>query len=136
MVAALAIISLVYPSKIHGDESVAVNIQQILFESLSDTSDKQMIKEAIVFIASKYGVDKSSMIATIECESGFNNTAIGKAGERGLAQFMPATWEYWNKERGTYLEIHRIQNQLDMMAWAFEKGYQRHWTCWKLLTMR
>jgi len=73
----------------------------------------------------------------IICESGGNhydsNGEIlrGKAGEWGLCQFKQKTWDMFNKERGTNLDIESKEDQLDMINWAFEKGYQYHWTCAK-----
>lgn len=112
--------------------SNAVNIPNTPLDVLTDNSDKETIIGAISYVAKKYLIDDRPLIKTLECESGFNNEAIGKAGEIGIAQFMPGTWEMWNKERGLTLEIHRVQNQLDMAAWAFKQGYQKHWTCWKM----
>ena len=68
----------------------------------------------------------------IQCESGWDNSKIGKAGEVGLAQFMPATWKMFNEIRGTNLDIYNEKDQIEMIGWAFENGYQNHWTCWKL----
>jgi hypothetical protein len=133
-VAALAIIGIFYPKNIKSDASKAVNIQQDQLSSLTDTSSPGQIKEAIVSIAENmdYGNYKI-LFDVIQCESGFDNTAIGLAGEIGMAQFMPSTWDLWNKQRGTNLEIHRIQNQINMMVWAFKNGLERHWTCYRML---
>jgi len=123
-------IGLTIPSTIHSGYSEALHNP---LSSLSETSSKDEIIVAIRYIAIKYGVSDLELIKTLQCESGFNNEAIGKAGEIGIAQFMPTTWEQWNKQRNTTLEIHRISNQIEMAAWAFEKGYQRAWTCWRTL---
>jgi len=75
---------------------------------------------------------------TIQCESGWthyykNGKVIrGKAGEYGIAQFKVGTWNLFNQERGTNLDIMSREDQLDMIMWAFNKGekYRRHWTCY------
>lgn len=34
-----------------------------------------------------------TLAAVVTCESGWNSFAVGQAGELGLAQIMPSTWE-------------------------------------------
>lgn len=72
----------------------------------------------------------------IECESGWtheiNGEIIrGKAGEYGIAQFMEATWNDFNEERGTDLDITNRAQQLNMVEWAFQNNKQQHWSCYK-----
>lgn len=43
--------------------------------------------------ARRYGIDPAVAVAQIRRESSFNPNANGKAGEKGLAQFMAGTWE-------------------------------------------
>ena len=74
------------------------------------------------------------MIKIIQCESSFNSNAVGLAGEIGLAQFMPKTWELFNKERGTDFDIKNDLDQINMLAWGLENGKGKHWTCYRLLT--
>jgi len=77
----------------------------------------------------------------IQCESGGRqydsngNLIIGKAGEIGICQFKQKTWDMFNKERGTNLDIMSREDQLEMIVWAFNKGeeYKRHWTCYQKL---
>ncbi len=69
----------------------------------------------------------------VECESGFNAEARGKAGEIGLFQYMPKTWIYFNQLRGTNLDIYSPEDQLSMTLWAWSKNYQEHWTCYKII---
>lgn len=67
----------------------------------------------------------------VNCESGWDNLARGQAGEIGLAQFMPATWEMFNEMRKTNLDIFNPQDQVDMVIFAFEKEkYKKLWTCY------
>jgi hypothetical protein len=53
----------------------------------------------------------------------------GKAGELGIAQFKPETWEYFNNLRGTDLDIMSESDQLNMLRWGLETGRGNHWTC-------
>lgn len=70
----------------------------------------------------------------INCESGWNQSARGEAGEIGIAQFMPSTWKRFNELRGTNSDIYNAIDQLDMIQWAFKNGYASHWTCWRQLS--
>ncbi len=87
-------------------------------------------------------VDKDDIMLVqdiIECESNgihYNSNGTvkrGKAGEYGIAQFMPATWNLFNKIRGTNLDITNEQDQLDMLFWALETNRGFNWTCWRKL---
>lgn len=78
--------------------------------------------------------DNDIINQVITCESNWNQNAVGLAGEIGIAQFMPSTWTIWNKQRGLDLDIYNAEHQLDMIDWAFEKGYNCHWTCFAKIT--
>lgn len=83
-------------------------------------------------------VDHPEIRAVIECESGTRQyrddgtLMTGAAGEIGIAQFMPSTWATMNKARGVNLDIHNALAQINMMDWAFGRGYASHWTCYNL----
>ena len=90
-----------------------------------------------VVLASFAGKNDILLVSDIlECESGVNHynkdgtIKRGKAGEYGIAQFMPKTWAWLNKIRGTNLDIYNEAHQLDLFVWAIKNGYQNHWTCW------
>jgi len=86
---------------------------------------------------------------TIEDESNWNHldkngdVIRGKAGEWGIAQFKLGTWNLFNEERRfeaekrgeeyVYLDILDREDQLTMIVWAFNKGYQCHWTGYRKL---
>lgn len=83
----------------------------------------------------------------IYCESGGkqfkdNGEVLrGQAGEYGIGQFMPSTWEWFNeirykKDSSQYLDILVARDQIDMLSWAFDNGYESHWTCYRIVTMR
>lgn len=70
------------------------------------------------------------------CESGGkqynqNGTLVrGKYGEIGIAQFKIATWNLFNKMRGTNLDIAKEEDQISMIMWAFQNGLKFHWVCY------
>jgi soluble lytic murein transglycosylase-like protein len=63
----------------------------------SDRREKAMttdeIKALVIQTANQYGINSNIALVQIQRESGFNPNAVGSSGERGLAQFMPGTWE-------------------------------------------
>lgn len=69
----------------------------------------------------------------VACESEWDNSARGKAGEVGLAQFMPSTWDWMSQTARFYGDIYSEKDQLTLMVWAFNHGYASHWTCYRLL---
>lgn len=82
-------------------------------------------------------VDNPEIKPVIECESGTKqyeedgSLRMGKAGEVGIAQFLPSTWDWMNGLRKTNLDIRNPLAQINMMDWAFTNGYASHWTCYK-----
>ena len=76
---------------------------------------------------------------TLTCES---NWIGGKWGDLdlqypvyGVAQFQNRTFNWMKKEAGwDWMEWKNDEHQLQLMEWAFEQGYQEHWSCWKVLT--
>lgn len=87
----------------------------------------------IVAPPQKFIIYNTLIEEVIECESGWDNSARGLAGEIGLCQFMPATWEYFNELRGTDLDIYNEDHQLEMIDYAFKNNLENHWTCYRLL---
>lgn len=126
-----------------GNAAIAPTIDDNLGGGISDSTQTSFyqphsassndLKAHLSQLSIQYGVNYSELLAVINCESGFDNSARGKAGEIGLAQFMPATWEFFNKLRGTKLDITNPYDQISMIVWSFSEGLQNHWTCYKLI---
>ncbi len=82
-------------------------------------------------------VEHPQIVRVMECESGLQQfdskggLLTGKAGEIGIAQFKPDTWKMMNEMRGTNLDITNPIAQVNMIDWAFGKGLQDHWSCYK-----
>ena len=81
----------------------------------------------------EYRVYGSLVSDIVECESGGKQTARGKAGEIGIAQFMPATFEWMKGLANFEGSIDNKEDQLYLLNWALENGYKGHWSCVKLL---
>lgn len=68
----------------------------------------------------------------IWCESNGDNSKVGKAGEIGIAQFMPETFKLFSKMAGKeWLDIYSEEDQRYLLEWAIKNGYIHHWTCAK-----
>ena len=77
----------------------------------------------------------SSLVeAVIQCESGGDNTKVGKAGEIGLCQFKKQTWDWMCGLADFKGDIYNEEDQKWLIKWAFENGLEKHWTCFKKLT--
>lgn len=130
-------VGILYPLTIHSEGDAKQNYPTP-YESLSDNSTTEQIKEALVFTFETYGINEgeySLLLSVIQCESGFSFSAIGDNGLAiSLAQFHKPTFDMFNKIRGTDLDIYSAQGQVDMYAWAMANGYENHWSCWKKLS--
>jgi soluble lytic murein transglycosylase-like protein len=64
-------------------------------------------------------IDWLLLKAQVKQESRFNPKAVSKAGAKGLAQFMPATWNEWGKGDVFNPEA-SISAQARYMAWLIK----------------
>jgi len=70
----------------------------------------------------------------VECESNWDNSARGLAGEIGLAQFLPETFEWLCKLSGMDLDIYEPQDQLKLLDWSLRHNRGYLWTCYRKIT--
>ncbi len=85
-------------------------------------ADAQEIAYTILRLSNKYQVDHHQIAAQAEVESSYNVNAIGRLGERGLLQVMPATF----KEHGQG-DINDWFNSADAGV-AYIAWLQRHYS--------
>ena len=90
-------------------------------------------KALISYYAKKYKVSEKDMLIVAKCESGINqNVRDGDNGlARGIFQYHQPTWIQFSKQIGKEMDRNFVQDQVDLTAWVFSKGYQHHWTCFK-----
>lgn len=86
-------------------------------------------REFAISEAHRRGIDEEAFIKTLECESGFDPTAIGDHGKSfGIAQiFLPAHSEITRRQ---------AQDGYFSISWAalqFSLNKQSMWSCWRQL---
>ena len=55
----------------------------------------------------------------------------GNAGEKGMFQYMPETWEMFNRDYDLNLDINKPVDQMIMTSIALEDGMGYHWTTYE-----
>ena len=74
----------------------------------------------------------------IECESGGKHEGVwGKANEYGIAQFMEKTF-YWLAEKSELQnpDWKNKDQQIWLLNWSLQNGYQNKWTCYNIVKGR
>lgn len=86
-----------------------------------------VLKEFAASEAVKESIPADAFVATLQCESGWDNKALGKLGEKGIAQiYQKAHPEVTDDEAydGLWSIIWAAQ--------AFKDGNANWWTCYRL----
>lgn len=87
------------------------------------------VQELVSKYALQYNVSASRMLATMKCESGLNNLAVGDHGNSyGIAQIFLKAHPEVTKEQAQDPAF-----ASEFMAKEFSKGNARIWTCWRKL---
>lgn len=84
------------------------------------------------------GIPPQQEVKTIECESQFNQFAVGDHGKaRSVAQFHEPTFDYFKKLAGPAyadLKYTDAKDQITLMAWAIKHGHGNDWSCYRRLS--
>lgn len=112
----------------------------LIFTSNSYAQSEGEIEQLIIERAIVHGADPATLLRVARCESRFNPYLVGASGERGVAQWHPrGVWFSTPAYRELGINIiqlyttgheHVVYYDIDMFAWAFANGYQRHWSCY------
>jgi hypothetical protein len=120
---------LITPTKIEGDVSTAV-ISETPLSSLSDNPTTDEVKEAIVYISQKYGLDYNCYNKIIECESQYTNVCnfeYGCSGGIGYSQLLKSTAQHCSKKMGREIDPHNPKDNLECSAWLLKNEGTGHW---------
>lgn len=89
-------------------------------------SKTDLYKIALRQYSQQYGVDYDLLYEIVQCESSWNDKAVGDNGKAySLAQFHRPTFDRFCEG-----EYENPFNQLECMAKMFSEGLQDHWTCY------
>lgn len=92
---------------------------------LTDTSTTSEIKQAISYIAIKYGLDYEKFVYTVEHESSFDPHAISPGGSSvGPSQYTLPTWLQYCSDKDDRTDIAK---SLNCMGYMWSIGLQYHW---------
>lgn len=95
------------------------------------------LQQLVIDYANGYGIDPQIALAQIQRESGFNPNAVGRDGERGLAQILPSTWPQasqgaipWDQAFDPDYNLtawgNYMQWLLDRYGWDYRKALQAY----------
>ena len=130
------------PSIIASEEFKGENTAYNDFDPLNSPGATTTLKnEEILWIdgllkhySAQYAVSYEEMRRVMMCESNGKIDAVGdKDKAYGLFQFWENTFNLFAKDLGEKLEWKNPEHQIKLASWAFSKGKQTHWTCWKNL---
>ena len=113
--------------------SLLVNPTKLIAEPLEITPELSL-REQIAVYSAQYGTDKEILMKMIECESGWNESALGDNGRAyGLLQFHKASFDRMAKAFGEELDYKSSSDQIRLASWAIQNGYAREWTSYRAI---
>ena len=93
-------------------------------------------RDAVILLISAIslatGADEAVMQCIVARESSYHVWAVGRAGEIGLAQYMPETHEWLADISGLDVVLGEPYDDLRLLAWALQNGYEWLWSTWPL----
>lgn len=94
-------------------------------------ADEPDVPALIAEVALEHGLSPAWMHRIAWCESRFQPWARNRrSGAAGLWQFMPGTWRWMSAQAGLAgSSPYDPWASTEVAAWAFERGYARHWSC-------
>lgn len=92
------------------------------------------VHQIMVKDATFYTAPLDQLMVVGKCESGFRQSAIGKAGEIGTFQYFQSTWDGMSKAMGETLDINSQSDQIKLTAWVFANHpeWKTQWSTWKV----
>lgn len=88
------------------------------------------INDYINQYATEFNIPKQWLHNLAKCESTYRPTVYGDGGNAyGLFQYWQPTWDFFTTKYGKPLSRESPKDQIELTAWALNKGYGSHWTC-------
>lgn len=94
------------------------------------------VQETISFYAKLYGANEQELLKVANCESRFNQKALGDNGAAlGIYQYHEPTFNSFSHLMGKTLEYSSFQDQAELTSWIWVNypQYKRSWTCYTML---
>lgn len=94
---------------------------------------RELFKRVISDFSEKEGIDGEHLIKVAQCESNFNEKALGDNGKAySIFQFWKETFKTFKQEAEMlWLQYEDPIDQIRLAVWAFSNGKESHWTCHK-----
>lgn len=123
------------PENVETVQSTSLAITPVLERpSVQKQLSRDELDARISYYAQKWGVSAEKMKAVISGESNYRCTVYGDDDKAfGIAQFHRSTFDSFSKEMGETLNYYSCENQIELMAYAFSRGWQNHWTVYRNL---
>ena len=105
-----------------------------------------LILAVLIFSAPAYAADARLMLNIMKCESGMRHDVCGDDGVScGIAQFQKVTFfEFaamakndgsWNKTTLGKPSWKNPAQQIFLLEWGLDHGYQNRWTCYRKIML-
>jgi hypothetical protein len=121
------------------EDSHPLDIQTLLDSQYAnknyEISEAQEIKYKLYLETQRQGLlywEYRRLAKVVQCESSFRHDGLyGDHGRAyGLAQFWEGTFYFFAKKANAEgLEYHSMDDQIQMLVWAYKNKQMNHWSC-------
>lgn len=105
-------------------------------DSAEELQIKEMsAKEQVWFYSTIYGANPVIVDKVIQCESGYNNSAIGDGkNAQGIGQFWEETFNRMSKKLGEKLDYNSSHDQIKLLSFAMANPtLAKEWTSYRAI---
>ncbi len=75
--------------------------------------------------------EDNQVFKVVDCESKWNKHATGTAGEIGIGQYMPQTFNWLKKKaKMEWLDINENDDQIELLRWSINNNWGKLWSCY------
>ena len=125
----VAVVQLVVARQISQNRWNQIESYQLVARQLTEKEELQLyLYEQVGYDYKQYNLLRK----VIQLESTWNTEAVGDSGlAYSLSQFHEQTFNWFSELSGIEGEYTNPYDQIRLMVWAFDNGYQYHWTTYK-----
>lgn len=108
--------------------ATAIRLENEARTALQAYVDSLTVPELITYLAPE---NAAELRGVAWCESTHRPYAVGDGGRAvGIMQFHRPTFDMYSKQMGEELNYESSYDQIKVADYMWNKGLQRHWTCW------